>query len=184
MVGRVLVHATMSLDGFIAGPDDAVDWVFEYVEPSAADDEVIKTTGAMLGGRRSYDVGKTDAGKESGTLRRGLDWTGVRAHPVADRRAPVGSSFDVCRAGFGQEWMPPVVMTSTFSIHPALLRRVGFVIRMREHARGISTAIDGTYARHAACFWAGRRAGRHQDSCECQQCCYRQLVPEGALQRW
>ena len=75
-------------------------------------------------------------------------------------------------------------MTSTFSIHPALLRRGGFVIRMREHARGISTAIDGTYARHAARFWAGRRAGRHQDSCECQQCCYRQLVPEGALQRW
>lgn len=98
MVGRVLVHATMSLDGFIAGPDDAVDWVFEYVEPSAADDEVIKMTGAMLGGRRSYDVGKRDAGKESGTLRRGLDWTGVRAHPVAARRAPVGSSFDVCRA--------------------------------------------------------------------------------------
>ena len=75
MVGRVLVHATMSLDGFIAGPDDAVDWVFEYVEPSAADDEVIKTTGAMLGGRRSYDVGKTDAGKESGAPYGGA-WTG------------------------------------------------------------------------------------------------------------
>lgn len=76
MVGRVLVHATMSLDGFIAGPDDAMDWVFEYVEPSAADDEVIKTTGAMLGGRRSYDVGKRDAGKESGappTAGPGLD---------------------------------------------------------------------------------------------------------------
>ena len=29
MVGRVLVHATMSLDGFIAGPDDAMDWAFE-----------------------------------------------------------------------------------------------------------------------------------------------------------
>jgi len=71
MVGRVLVHATMSLDGFIAGPDDAVDWVFEYVEPSAADDEVIKTTGAMPGGRRSYDVGKTDAGKESGAPKAG-----------------------------------------------------------------------------------------------------------------
>jgi hypothetical protein len=75
MVGSVLVHATMSLDGFIAGPDDAMDWVFEYVEPSAADDEVIKTTGVMLGGRRSYDVGKRDAGKESGAPYGGA-WTG------------------------------------------------------------------------------------------------------------
>jgi hypothetical protein len=75
MVGRVLVHATMSLDGFIAGPDDAMDWVFEYVEPSAANDEVIKTTGAMPGGRRSYDVGKRDAGKESGAPYGGA-WTG------------------------------------------------------------------------------------------------------------
>jgi len=58
MVGRVLVHATMSLDGFIAGPDDAVDWVFEYVEPSAADDEVIKTTGAMLGGQAQLRRGQ------------------------------------------------------------------------------------------------------------------------------
>lgn len=48
---------------------------FEYVEPSAADDEVIKTTGAMLGGRRSYDVGKRDAGKESGAPYGGA-WTG------------------------------------------------------------------------------------------------------------
>ena len=23
-------HLTMSLDGFIAGPDDAMDWVFDY----------------------------------------------------------------------------------------------------------------------------------------------------------
>ena len=75
MVGRVLVHATMSLDGFIASPTMRWTGCFEYVEPSAADDEVIKTTGAMLGGRRSYDVGKRDAGKESGAPYGGA-WTG------------------------------------------------------------------------------------------------------------
>jgi hypothetical protein len=26
--GKVVWHVTMSLDGFIAGPDDALDWVF------------------------------------------------------------------------------------------------------------------------------------------------------------
>jgi hypothetical protein len=35
----------MSLDGFIAGPDDAMDWVFEYDGPSPVADQVIKTNG-------------------------------------------------------------------------------------------------------------------------------------------
>jgi dihydrofolate reductase len=29
-MGKVIVHATMSLDGFIAGPHDEMDWVFKY----------------------------------------------------------------------------------------------------------------------------------------------------------
>ncbi len=28
-MGKVLWHVTMSLDGFIAGPDDAMEWAFE-----------------------------------------------------------------------------------------------------------------------------------------------------------
>ena len=54
----VLWHVTMSLDGFIAGPGDALDWVFAYPGPNAAADEVIRTTGSVLAGRRSYDVGR------------------------------------------------------------------------------------------------------------------------------
>jgi hypothetical protein len=30
-MGKVFWHVTMSLDGFIAGPNDAMDWVFGYV---------------------------------------------------------------------------------------------------------------------------------------------------------
>jgi len=48
----------MSLDGFIAGAGDAMDWVFQYPEPNPAVDEVIRTVGALLVGRRSYDVGR------------------------------------------------------------------------------------------------------------------------------
>jgi dihydrofolate reductase len=48
----------MSLDGFIAGPDDAMGWVFEHSAPNPAVDEVIRHTGAVLAGRRSYDVGR------------------------------------------------------------------------------------------------------------------------------
>jgi hypothetical protein len=29
-MGKVLWHVTMSLDGFIAGPGDAMDWAFRH----------------------------------------------------------------------------------------------------------------------------------------------------------
>ena len=56
----VLAHTTMSLDGFIAGPNDEMDWVFEHAAdvPAALVDDVIATTGAILGGRRGYEVGR------------------------------------------------------------------------------------------------------------------------------
>jgi dihydrofolate reductase len=59
-MASVLVHTTMSLDGFIAGPNDEMDWVFEHAAevPAALVDEVIATTGAILGGRRGYEVGR------------------------------------------------------------------------------------------------------------------------------
>jgi dihydrofolate reductase len=57
MAGKVLWHVTMSLDGFIAGPDDDMDWVFEVdAAPSAIADEIIETMGAILAGRRWYDM--------------------------------------------------------------------------------------------------------------------------------
>lgn len=40
----------MSLDGVIAGPDDAMDWVFSYERPTPAGEEVIETTSAILAG--------------------------------------------------------------------------------------------------------------------------------------
>jgi dihydrofolate reductase len=60
VVGNVLVHTMMSLDGFIAGPNDDMSWVFRYADdmPSAVVDEVIARTGAVLAGRRVYEVGR------------------------------------------------------------------------------------------------------------------------------
>jgi dihydrofolate reductase len=58
MAGRVLWHVTMSLDGFIAGPNDGMDWMVRFVGPNPVVDEVIQTIGAALGGRRTYDLGR------------------------------------------------------------------------------------------------------------------------------
>jgi dihydrofolate reductase len=57
--GKVVVNRTMSLDGFIAGPDDAMDWIFDFMAPvEQAFPEVMAATGAMLIGRRTYEVAK------------------------------------------------------------------------------------------------------------------------------
>ncbi len=55
--GKVVVNWAMSLDGFIAGPGDDVSWIGELA-PSAVAAEVAKATGAMLVGRRTWDVGE------------------------------------------------------------------------------------------------------------------------------
>lgn len=54
--GKVVVNRSMSLDGFIAGPGDAMDWIFDFGVPEVSA-EVAAATGAMLVGRRTYDVG-------------------------------------------------------------------------------------------------------------------------------
>src|SRR5262249_49122458 len=68
LVGDVIWHVTMSLDGFIAGPNDAMDWVVKQwsdngvevqdirVDRSSVAEEVMQTTGAILAGRRWYDI--------------------------------------------------------------------------------------------------------------------------------
>jgi dihydrofolate reductase len=49
-------HVAMSLDGFIAGPGDDMGWVFDYGGPSETFDEMVSTTGAIVMGRRTFEV--------------------------------------------------------------------------------------------------------------------------------
>jgi dihydrofolate reductase len=64
--GKVVVNRSMSLDGFIAGPGDAMDWIFDFMSPDAAWlTEIAAATGAMLVGRRTDEVGdRMDANQE------------------------------------------------------------------------------------------------------------------------
>ena len=55
--GKVVINRAMSLDGFIAGPDNAMDWVGEYLAADAFP-EIMAATGAMLIGRGTYEVGR------------------------------------------------------------------------------------------------------------------------------
>jgi dihydrofolate reductase len=56
-MGKLLFHTMMSLDGFTAGPNDDMGWVFGTDGgPSPTVDEVLRSTGALLVGRRTQDV--------------------------------------------------------------------------------------------------------------------------------
>jgi dihydrofolate reductase len=63
----VRVTTTMSLDGYMAGPGGDMDWVFEYASdtPGEVVDQLIETTGAILAGRGSYDVGRRSTRRET-----------------------------------------------------------------------------------------------------------------------
>jgi dihydrofolate reductase len=65
--GKVVVNRSMSLDGFIAGPGHAMDWIFDFVAPDEFP-EIAAATGAMLIGRGTYEAAKRmpDAGKDYG----------------------------------------------------------------------------------------------------------------------
>jgi hypothetical protein len=56
-MAKVRWHTMMSLDGFIAGPGDDMQWVFDVDggEGETAD-EVVRATGALQVGRRTQDV--------------------------------------------------------------------------------------------------------------------------------
>jgi hypothetical protein len=76
--GKVVVNRSMSLDGFIAGPGHAMDWIFDFVAPDEFP-EIAAATGAMLIGRRTYEVAnRMDVGKSGGQHR------AARATPSSD----------------------------------------------------------------------------------------------------
>ena len=67
--GKVVVNRAMSLDGFIAGPGHTMDWGPAASPPSWHPDDVAEiaaATGAMLIGRRTYEVGKGMQADEPG----------------------------------------------------------------------------------------------------------------------
>jgi dihydrofolate reductase len=55
-MSKVIWHITMSVDGYIAGPGDEMDWMREYELESPVGAKVIQGTGAILAGRRWHDL--------------------------------------------------------------------------------------------------------------------------------
>jgi dihydrofolate reductase len=102
LVSNVIWHVTMSLDGFIAGRDDAMDWVVKQwsengagvqdirVDKSSVAEEIMQTTGAILAGRRWYDIATERFGGVAGIY--GGSWNGpvfvLTHHPPPGEHHP------------------------------------------------------------------------------------------------
>jgi dihydrofolate reductase len=86
--GKVVVNRAMSLDGFIAGPGDEMGWIRDLV-PQDDIAKVATATGAMLVGRRTWDVGDRMEADEPGST--DYPFTGpmfLLTHRPLDRPAP------------------------------------------------------------------------------------------------
>ncbi|MEU0568888.1 dihydrofolate reductase family protein [Nonomuraea sp. NPDC005983] len=91
--GKVLWHFTMSLDGFVAGPNHAMDWMTGFSFRPGLIDEYVKTTGAVLGGRDGWDH-SPDAGRVYGSA-----WNGpvfVLTHHPEDATPADGVTILSC----------------------------------------------------------------------------------------
>jgi dihydrofolate reductase len=63
-MGKLLYGATMSLDGFIAGPGDDMQWLRDFLGPDPVADELVAQVGSCLVGGRSYRGDDPNMGTE------------------------------------------------------------------------------------------------------------------------
>ena len=53
---KTILYIATSLDGFVAGKNDDISWLFSYNDVDYGFDEFFSHIGAIIQGRRSYDV--------------------------------------------------------------------------------------------------------------------------------
>jgi dihydrofolate reductase len=132
-VSSLIWHITMSLDGFIAGPDDSMDWVVSEwsdggentrdvdVQRSNVADDVLQGAGAILGGRRWYDVAV--------------------------------SKFDGYDGIYGGQWKGPVFVLTHRSADPDPHPAVTFL--SNELSEAVAIATDAAGGKNVIIFGAG-----------------------------
>src|SRR6266545_2921054 len=83
-MAKMLYSATMSLDGFIAGPGGDMSWLTEHIGPNPMVDELIGRIGALLVGNRTFRGDDPYKGTNKDGKPFGGGWSGpqfVLTHP-------------------------------------------------------------------------------------------------------
>ncbi len=97
-MAKLLYSATMSLDGFIAGPGGDMSWLSEHLTTGTEVDDLMASIGALLVGKRTFTGDDPNAGTEKdGPF--GGEWSGPQI--VLTHEPPVGdfSADDVAFFG-------------------------------------------------------------------------------------
>ena len=85
-MSKVLYSASMSVDGFIAGPDGDMSWLSDYLAPNPQIDELVPDVGAILAGKRTFTGDDPNRGTPREGEAFGGGWAGpqfVLTHDVA-----------------------------------------------------------------------------------------------------
>jgi dihydrofolate reductase len=147
VMGNVFVHTMMSLDGFIAGPNDDMSWVFRHAGdmPGAVVDEVIARTGAVLAGRRVYEVGRRVQRPEARGLFDGR-WRGP--HFILTHAPPTDETDPSFSFLFGD--VRDAVATALTAAGGRDVLVLAATKRSREyaHARAVFRSMGGVRNRH------------------------------------
>lgn len=91
--GKVQWIFTMTLDGFVAGPDHNMDWMAGLSEVPGLEEAYMEATGAVLAGRDGYDSAIGDSRPWSS------DWKGavfILTHHPEDARPASDITFLSC----------------------------------------------------------------------------------------
>ena len=92
-MGKMLYSASMSLDGFIAGPGGDMAWLRPYLGPNPTVDALVGDIGALLVGNRTFRGDDPYQGTEAEGVAFGGAWTGPQF--VLTHRAPDAPVADV-----------------------------------------------------------------------------------------
>jgi dihydrofolate reductase len=154
----------MSVDGFIAGPGDAMDWIFDYwAGDSETAADVIANTGAILMGRGTYEVEDRERGGIYGGAWSGPyfvmthnppaeapDWmTGtfidepIDAAVARAKDAAEGKSVGLLGPGLARQCLERGLLDEiVIHLAPVLL---GDGVRLFEVAGGLQVALEPTH---------------------------------------
>jgi dihydrofolate reductase len=90
-MAKVLYSVTMSVDGFITGPDGDMQWMRPYLGPDPEVEQLLPRIGAVLAGRRSHDGDDPHKGEAGEGQAFGGGWSGplfVLTHRPPDSSEP------------------------------------------------------------------------------------------------
>jgi dihydrofolate reductase len=96
-MGKLLYSATMSLDGFVAGPGGDMSWLTPYLAPNPTVSELLVEIGALLAGNRTFRGDDPHKGSDKEGKFAGGGWSGPQF--VLTHRPPPEPVPDVTFVG-------------------------------------------------------------------------------------